>query len=714
MKIKKMTATFGVLDHAVLIPGEGLTVITAPNEAGKSTWAGFLKAMFYGIDTRERDKAGHLADKNRYQPWSGAPMEGELQLEWECQDITLRRFAAKGSPFSGFEAVYTASGDPVPGLTSANVGAAILGVGREVYLRSAFVGQGKAAVTPNGELEARIAALATSGQEDVSYSTVERTLKDWRNRRRANRSNGLLPELEEELAQAEQALQDMGRIRAQAQADQERLASLEAEQQRLKDDVALWDRIEKHDLNRRYGQALADQEAAQAALDALSPPAPEMDGWTAQEAREWAQQEQEQYQAAVDERRKLQEQRDAIQAASQKKARIAVILAAVLAAAGIVLGVLGGLGLEAHRLPAALSGQVQAVLQEFQHLPHGPIRPVAQQVGQADGEGGLGRSQGPGPAKAVLKDLKPDAAAVVGIGEEKGEFHIAHPEDPALGEVLLQLPGGLVEEGVPHLVAEAAVDVGKLLEAQQDDVEPLPAGQAEGELIAEAVAVAHAGEAVQLHPSALEADVEDEVGHGDDGAVEKDLGVEPLEDHEQHHQRGEGAHDVDYAPADAPAVAEVAHHQGQELHGEEAVAQGVEGPALVGVLVIKVEEDAAPEVPEHCGGEEQDQDDEQPPGLAEAAAVVDMLQDEIKEVGCHHRGHDDDHEEIEAVEEQVEPQGQVEGVVDGEDTQDVEQDGAHGEPQADLVHLSTVGGRLLLTAVGEHQQRQNDGGEQLR
>lgn len=350
MKIKKMTATFGVLDHAVLTPGEGLTVIIAPNEAGKSTWAGFLKAMFYGIDTRERDKAGHLADKNRYQPWSGAPMEGELQLEWECQDITLRRFAAKGSPFSGFEAVYTASGDPVPGLTSANVGAAILGVGREVYLRSAFVGQGKAAVTPNGELEARIAALATSGQEDVSYSTVERTLKDWRNRRRANRSNGLLPELDEELAQAEQALQDMGRIRAQAQADQERLASLEAEQQRLKDDVALWDRIEKHDLNRRYGQALADQEAAQAALDALSPPAPEMDGWTAQEAREWAQQEQEQYQAAVDERRKLQEQRDAIQAASQKKARIAVILAAVLAAAGIVLGVLGGLGL-ATQLP---------------------------------------------------------------------------------------------------------------------------------------------------------------------------------------------------------------------------------------------------------------------------------------------------------------------------------------------------------------------------
>ena len=68
MKIRKMTAAFGGLDNAVLEPGDGLTVITAPNEAGKSTWAGFLKAMLYGIDTRERDKTGFLADKTRYQP----------------------------------------------------------------------------------------------------------------------------------------------------------------------------------------------------------------------------------------------------------------------------------------------------------------------------------------------------------------------------------------------------------------------------------------------------------------------------------------------------------------------------------------------------------------------------------------------------------------------------------------------------------------------
>ena len=187
MRIKKMTATFGALDNAVLEPGDGLTVIAAPNEAGKSTWAGFLKAMLYGIDTRERDKTGFLADKTRYQPWSGAPMAGEIQLVWQGREVTLRRFSTRANPFGGFEAVYTATGDPVPGLTAANAGERLTGVSREVYQRSAFVGQGGAAIGASGELEARVSALATSGQEDVSYSAVERTLKDWRNRRRAGK-----------------------------------------------------------------------------------------------------------------------------------------------------------------------------------------------------------------------------------------------------------------------------------------------------------------------------------------------------------------------------------------------------------------------------------------------------------------------------------------------------------------------------------------------
>ena len=49
-----------------------------PNEAGKSTWAEFLLAMLYGVDTSEREKTGVLPVKTKYQPWSGKPMEGVI------------------------------------------------------------------------------------------------------------------------------------------------------------------------------------------------------------------------------------------------------------------------------------------------------------------------------------------------------------------------------------------------------------------------------------------------------------------------------------------------------------------------------------------------------------------------------------------------------------------------------------------------------------
>ena len=142
MILESMTATFGKLEGQTLTFHPGLNVIPAPNEWGKSTWCAFLLAMLYGIDTRDRDKKGYLADKNRYQPWSGAPMEGTMDLEWQGRDITLRRGPKGSAPFGAFSAVYTGTEEAVPGLTAANCGELLTGVGREVFERSAFIGSG--------------------------------------------------------------------------------------------------------------------------------------------------------------------------------------------------------------------------------------------------------------------------------------------------------------------------------------------------------------------------------------------------------------------------------------------------------------------------------------------------------------------------------------------------------------------------------------------
>ena len=63
-----MTASFGKLQGATLELKEGLNILQAPNETGKSTWCAFLLSMLYGINSRERDRAGFIADKNRLRP----------------------------------------------------------------------------------------------------------------------------------------------------------------------------------------------------------------------------------------------------------------------------------------------------------------------------------------------------------------------------------------------------------------------------------------------------------------------------------------------------------------------------------------------------------------------------------------------------------------------------------------------------------------------
>ena len=78
MRIYRMRATFGKLEDQVLELQPGMNIIEAPNEWGKSTWCAFLVAMLYGIETRARTTQAALAEKEKYAPWSGSPMEGRM------------------------------------------------------------------------------------------------------------------------------------------------------------------------------------------------------------------------------------------------------------------------------------------------------------------------------------------------------------------------------------------------------------------------------------------------------------------------------------------------------------------------------------------------------------------------------------------------------------------------------------------------------------
>lgn len=268
MLIRRMTATFGKLREQTLELHEGLNILQAPNETGKSTWCAFLLSMFYGVNTKERDRAGVLADKNRYAPWAGGSMSGRLDCRAGEDALTLFRTTRRQSaPMGDFQALYTGTADPVPGLTGANCGETLLGVSREVYARSAFIRQGGVAVTQDPGLERRIAALVTSGEEDTSYMEAVEVLKKQLNRRRHNKT-GQLPALEAELQETEAQLSSQAELARQRENLLARSAELEAREAALHQELAALDRWDLHqkrlDLQKVEDAALEAEEKAAA------------------------------------------------------------------------------------------------------------------------------------------------------------------------------------------------------------------------------------------------------------------------------------------------------------------------------------------------------------------------------------------------------------------------------------------------------------------
>ena len=249
MKIYSMTATFGKLERQTLNFQPGLNIIEAPNEWGKSTWSAFIIAMLYGVDTKARTTQAALADKERYAPWSGAPMEGRMDICWNGRNITIERRTKGRLIFGEFRAYETETGMDVPELTATNCGMELLGVERSVFTRAGFLKMSDMPVTQDDALRRRLNNLVTTGDESGAGDKLAQTLKDLKNKCRHNKT-GLLPQAEAERDDLEEKLRSLQELNAQAERLQERQKELDA-----------WvAKLENHKVALNYAKAKEDTQ----------------------------------------------------------------------------------------------------------------------------------------------------------------------------------------------------------------------------------------------------------------------------------------------------------------------------------------------------------------------------------------------------------------------------------------------------------------------
>ena len=263
MKILSMTATFGKLDNQTLTLEPGLQVIHAPNEWGKSTWCAFMVAMLYGIETSQRSSSKGLADKEHFAPWSGKPMSGRMDIQWNGRNITLERTTRGRTPFGQFRAYETESGLPVNELTGDNCGQTLLGVEKQVFLRSAFIRQSELPVTQDEALRRRLNALVTTGDESGASDALAQKLKDLKNKCRHNKT-GKLPEAEKQRNDLTAKLRELSDLDAQCDQIARQQEQQKAMQAQLENHLAALAYAE----NRVYGEKLTAAKTAQAVAEA--------------------------------------------------------------------------------------------------------------------------------------------------------------------------------------------------------------------------------------------------------------------------------------------------------------------------------------------------------------------------------------------------------------------------------------------------------------
>ena len=253
-----MTATFGKLEHETLTLQPGLNILEAPNEWGKSTWCAFIVAMLYGLDTRAHSTKTALADKERYAPWSGSPMSGSMDIDWNGRKITIQRRTRGRAVLGDFQARETETGLSVPELTAANCGQVLLGVEKDVFLRAGFLRLTDLPVTQNDALRRRLNALVTTGDESGAGDDLMQKLKELRNSCRYNRT-GLLPQAEKQRDDLLRDLRELEAMQTQSQSIRRQLKELDTEAAALqnhKDALA----FEKYRQSRRNAEVAAGEK----------------------------------------------------------------------------------------------------------------------------------------------------------------------------------------------------------------------------------------------------------------------------------------------------------------------------------------------------------------------------------------------------------------------------------------------------------------------
>lgn len=180
---------FGVLSDFDFTFEEGLTTICQSNGFGKSTFASFIKAMFYGFP---RTGARNIVEneRKRYDPWQGGKYGGYLEFETKGTSYRVTRYFGKTAAKDTFSLLDLTNRQSSTAY-SEKLGEELFQLDADSFTRSTYVPQLSVRdMEATTSIRTKLSNLVDDTNDLSNYDTAESKLRDYRTKFRAYRGDG--------------------------------------------------------------------------------------------------------------------------------------------------------------------------------------------------------------------------------------------------------------------------------------------------------------------------------------------------------------------------------------------------------------------------------------------------------------------------------------------------------------------------------------------
>ena len=204
--IKCYIENFGKLHNINKEFENGLNTIKEDNGYGKTTFATFIKSMFYGLDDGKKSKEN--SERKKYMPWQGGNYGGNIEFELNNKKYKIERFFGKKPTEDSF-VLYDLATNLESKEYSDNIGEEIFKINKSAYERSTYIPQGNIKTEMEDSISAKLGNVLESDNDINTSDNAIKSINEAKKVYQKDRGKGgLINEKKELLNKLERELEN--------------------------------------------------------------------------------------------------------------------------------------------------------------------------------------------------------------------------------------------------------------------------------------------------------------------------------------------------------------------------------------------------------------------------------------------------------------------------------------------------------------------------